>query len=217
MARIASLPLVAGLSRVAGEEPGFLVAFADAVERLGWSQDHADMLASLIAHESGFKASALNPQRHAGLIQFSPGTLSKWGLTPEGVVLMSATDQLELVERYFRPIKGIAARDIAMAGLGWGIGKPDDVIVWSKDGSQGERDGVQPKGYAQNPGLDVDKDGLITLGEIRDDVARPLRQAKGRIPITGGPSPTTSQKSSSGGLMLLGLGAALLFVLGRKK
>lgn len=217
MARIDSLPLVAGLSKLVGEEPDFPSVFAGVVERLGWSQDHADMLASLISHESGFRASALNPQRHAGLIQFSPGTLAKWGLTPEEVVSMRAIDQIGLVERYFKPIKGIAPRDIAMAGLGWGIGKPDDVIVWSKDGTLGERDSVQPKGYAQNPGLDVDKDGLITLGEIRDDVARPLRRAQGRIPITGGSSPSTSQKSSSGGLALLGLGAALLFMLGRKK
>src|SRR5690606_2557809 len=208
MARIASLPLVAGLERVANVEPGFLATFADVVERLGWSQDHADMLASLISHESGFRPDALDPmtKKHVGLMQFGPEFRSKLGLSVQDVLGMSATDQLELVEAYFQPIRHIAARDIAMAGLGWGIGKPDDVIVWSEDGTSGVRDEVQPKGYEQNPGLDVNKDGLITLGEIRDDVARPLRKAQGRIPIVGGSTPSTSQKSSSEGLMLLGLG-----------
>lgn len=217
MARIGSLPLVAGLERVVRAEPGFLSAYADVVERLGWSQDHADMLASLISHESGFRPDALNPltKKHVGLIQFGPEFRSKRGLSVEDVLAMSATDQLELVEAYFKPIKGIAARDIAMAGLGWGIGKPDDVIVWSADGTMGQRDEVQPKGYEQNPGLDVNKDGLITLGEIRDDVARPLRKSSGRVVIGTGPL-ETSQKSSSP-VLLLALAGLALFAVARRK
>jgi hypothetical protein len=201
---IASLPAVAGIQRVG---PDFLRAFARMIDRLGWTQEHADMLASLMSHESGFRPEVINGIKAVGLIQLHPMHYKKWGYTAEQVAAMTATDQLELVERYLTPARHVEARDIPLVGLGWGVGQDDGVIVWSKDGTMGMRDDVQPMGYAQNPGLDLDKDGLVTLGEVRRSVAGPLRAAEGkpRVPIPAEDVPGDDGASGGGGLFALGV------------
>ena len=194
MARIDSLPDVPGLARHG--EP-VRCAFVRAVESLGWNQAQADMLAALIAHESGWRAEAVNPTGGAsGLIQFMPATARMLGSSVDEIRQMDEVQQLPLVAKYFRPLgPTIAPRDIPIgAFLPSLVGQPDDRVTF-------ERGAI---GYEQNAALDTDKDGRITLGEVRDRVGRVLAaaQQKPRLPIDGGPagaSPSPPPSSSGGG------------------
>lgn len=231
--RIASLPAVAGLERVASEEPAFLGTFGDIVQNLGWDQARADALASLISHESGFKPDALNAftKNHVGLIQFGPEIRSEWKISKEAMLDMSATEQLEYVEKFFRraaqigktPVETLPARDLAVAGFMPALlGKDDSYVAASADGSQGfYKDSYKNrKVYEQNP-MDTNEDGLLTLGEIRAHVNGMLEGAEGktRVPVPASSGLPAGGKTSEKSGWVLGAaaiaGLALLF--GRRR
>lgn len=171
---IASLPDVPGLAKM---PPEFLVGMARLVANLGWTQEHADVIAALMSHESGFRADAVNQYGGAtGLIQFMPATAKSVGTTVEALRGMTALEQLPFVEAYFRPVKKLAPRDIPMMGLGKGVGQGDDVVAFE----------AGQKGYDWNKALDLNKDGKLTLGEVRRDVLKVL-DGRGRIPVPGAP------------------------------
>lgn len=102
-----------------------------------------------------------------GLIQFMPSTLKGLGTTTEKAAKMTQVEQLGLVERYFQPYKGKlkSLSDVYMAIL-WprAVGKPDDYVLFSNDNPASQL-------YAQNRGLDFNKDGKITKAEATMKVA----------------------------------------------
>lgn len=72
----------------------------DVADRLDMDPRH---LAAVIAFESRFNPSAVNPYSGAtGLIQFMPRTAVNLGTTTAALGRMSALEQLPYVERYFR-------------------------------------------------------------------------------------------------------------------
>jgi len=162
----ATLPDVPGLRKLGGAVHRRVLELA---ARLELSVDH---LCALIAHESGWRATAVNPQTKAtGLIQFMPKTARGLGTTIAAIAAMPALEQLDVVEKFFArakagaPGKQIGPRDVAMAAfLPSMIGHPDDHVAFTR----GE------KGYSQNAALDLDGNGELTLGEVRDDVDRML-------------------------------------------
>jgi hypothetical protein len=92
-----------------------------------------------------------------GLIQFMPSTAKLYGTTPSALAAMSALAQLDFVERHYRGMNfsGRDPRDAYLAVFyPAAMGKSDD---W----------GLPAKVYAQNAGLDRNKDGNITAGEVR--------------------------------------------------
>jgi hypothetical protein len=201
-----TLPDVAGLRAKGAAVHRQLLAVA------ARRQLDVDHLAALIAHESGWNAQAENPYTHAiGLIQFMPATAALLGTSPEALRRMSELEQLAYVEAFFArvaPHRALAPRDIAMAAfLPSRIGAPDEDIAFSSGSI----------GYDQNKALDRDRDGIITLGEVRDDVDRMLAGG-GRFEVAAADAPagpTSSSSTPSGGgwfLALLGLG-----LLARKK
>jgi len=109
-----------------------------------------------------------------GLIQFMPATARALGTDVGTLSRMSAVDQLDYVEEYFRPYKGRLSNlgDVYMAIL-WpaGIGKLDSWILWDKES--------KPTTYRQNAGLDVDDDGKIIRAEavakIREKLNKGLK------------------------------------------
>lgn len=135
-------------------------------------------LMACIAFESGetFSASITNGAGSGatGLIQFMPATARGLGTTTEILASMSAYDQLDYVEQYFRPYAGRLNNlgDIYMAIL-WpaGIGKPDSWILWDSE--------TRPTTYRQNAGLDLDSDGRIIRAEavakIREKLNKGLK------------------------------------------
>lgn len=94
-----------------------------------------------------------------GLIQFMPGTARALGTTVEALADMTALEQLDYVEKYFKPYRGKlkTLEDVYMAILyPAAIGKPGSHVLF-ETGSVA---------YEQNKGLDEDRDGNITLAEI---------------------------------------------------
>lgn len=124
-----------------------------------------DDLMTCMAFESGrtFRPDIRNGAGSGavGLIQFMPSTLGAWGLTVEKAARMTAVQQLDLVDRYFKPWSGKLHNlgDVYLAIL-WpgGVGKSDDYVLFSAGGSR-------PKIYLQNKGLDADHNESITRGE----------------------------------------------------
>ncbi len=176
---IDSFPGVAGIETVS---PAFLRGLADVVEHLGWTQEHADALAGVISLESKFNPAAVNPipPHAAGLIQWIPSEAAKLGTTTAELVKMTAEEQLPFVEAYLESRKNIAPRDVSLAIL-WppAIGLADDHVI-SRAGE---------KVYDSNAGLDRNKDGTLTAGDVRAAYSGPLNASrdKPRVPVPPAP------------------------------
>lgn len=97
-----------------------------------------------------------------GLIQFMKKTAIGLGTTTEKLAAMSAVQQLDYVEEYFKDqIKTYkklnTLEDVYFAILKpYGIGKKDDVVIFK----EGEND------YEPNKGLDKDDDKKVTVAEV---------------------------------------------------
>lgn len=165
----------------------------------------AGFLAAVMSRESGFLPNARNPSTNAtGLIQFMPATARALGTTVEALSAMSAESQLAFVEKYYRPFAGRlkTAGDHYMATfMPAFVGSPPETVLFRK-----------PEiGYTQNAGLDLDKDGTITVSDVTRAVNQTVADASTRPPIPvdenlpkagAAPSPPPSspgpQDSSSG-------------------
>ena len=100
-----------------------------------------------------------------GLIQFMPKTAQGLGTSTAKLKEMSAIDQLDFVEKYFRSIAGSrplpSLSDAYMAVLlPIAVGKLDSHILFTKPS----------KAYDQNSGLDINKNGSITKAEATSKV-----------------------------------------------
>ncbi len=134
-----------------------------------------DYLMACMAFETGetFSPSIKNQAGSGavGLIQFMPDTAQNLGTTTNALAKMTAVEQLDYVERYFRSLRRRIStiEDVYMAIL-WpaAIGRPNAVVLFR-----------QPSiAYAQNQGLDANGDGMVTKAEAAAPVVREL--AKGR-------------------------------------
>lgn len=108
-----------------------------------------------------------------GLIQFMPSTAEDLGTTTEELAAMTAEEQLDYVEEYFKPHRDKlkSLEDVYMAIL-WpvAVGKPSDYVLFRKD------DPKRPKLYRQNKGLDLNKDGIVTKAEAAEMVRKKLEK-----------------------------------------
>jgi hypothetical protein len=127
-------------------------------------------------NESRLNAQAVNKQpgdsdipltravsRATGLIQFMPDTAIRLGTTTKALYSLSAIDQLHYVYKYFKPWVGKIKNyfDLYIITFFPGaLGKPDDYILETSKLSAA----LIAK---QNPFFDVNKDGKITVGEIK--------------------------------------------------
>ena len=135
----------------------------------------ADDLMACMAFESGetFSPAVRNAAGSGatGLIQFMPSTATLLGTTTAALARMTPERQLDYVAKYFLPYKGRlkTIEDVYMAIL-WpaAIGKPNEHVLFK----------APSKTYAQNKGLDRDRDGRVTKREAAAAVSAKL--AKGR-------------------------------------
>lgn len=147
-------------------------------DSLGTDPNH---LMACMAFESGetFSPAVKNAAGSGatGLIQFMPSTAQALGTTTDELASMTAEEQLDYVETYFKPSRGklTSLDDVYMAIL-WpaAVGKPSDYVLFAKD------DPEHPKRYIQNAGLDFNQDGIITKAEAADKVRKKLE--KGLLP-----------------------------------
>jgi hypothetical protein len=129
-------------------------------------------LIAVMKQESGVKPDAVNKQSGAtGLIQFMPKTAAALGTTTADLVKMTAVEQLDYVYKYFKMVgvqPGMDLGDLYMAVfMPAHIGKPDNFVL----GSSGAP-GFRGKVYAQNRGLDKDRNGVITISDVKSAVQR---------------------------------------------
>lgn len=110
--------------------------------------------------ESRLNHRAINSQSGAtGLIQFMPSTARSLGTTTASLAAMSNVQQLDYVEKYLRPYKSKMKRLIDLylsVFYPVAVGKPETYII-ARSGSIN---------YTQNAGLDIDRNGQITVADV---------------------------------------------------
>lgn len=129
-------------------------------------------LMAIFKQESGVNPKAVNAMSGAtGLIQFMPDTARRLGTTTEDLRNMTAVEQLDYVYKYFKMVgvkPGMQLGDLYMAVfMPKYVGAADDTVL-----GQAGAPGFSGKVYDQNRGLDKDKDGAITVADVKSSVAR---------------------------------------------
>jgi hypothetical protein len=121
----------------------------------------ADWLMTIFYKESRVNPQAVNSQSGAtGLIQFLPSTANRLGTSTTQLRTMTAQQQLYYVKKYFDPYKGKLNNvyDTYFAVFyPKAIGKADGTILFSTGSTA----------YAQNKSLDQDKNGNVTVLDVK--------------------------------------------------
>ena len=130
-----------------------------------------EWLLKVMNSESGLDHRARNKMSNAtGLIQWMPSTAKQFGTSVDELRNMSATQQLDYVERYFGRWNGRlkSATDVySVVFYPNVVGKSDGYVL----GSERSQDWAQKVGR-QNRCFDTDRDGVITAAEFRNFCAR---------------------------------------------
>lgn len=119
-------------------------------------------LMAVMAFETGekFSPGVLNGAGSGaiGLIQFVPSTAAELGTTTQRLARMTAVQQLDYVEKYYKPFSG-RMRNLGDAYMAvfWraGIGKPDSYVLFTSADTA----------YEKNKKLDRGNKGYITRGD----------------------------------------------------
>jgi hypothetical protein len=151
------------------QDPDFNTKLKKIASELGVAS--SDLIA-IMKQESGVNPKAVNKMSGAtGLIQFMPATARNLGTTTDELAAMSAVEQLDYVYKYFKSVgvkSGMQLGDLYMAVfMPAHVGKPDNTVLGQYGAS-----GFSGKVYDQNRGLDKNKDGLITIADVKTSVQR---------------------------------------------
>ena len=151
------------------QDPDFNKKLEKVANELGVAS--SDLMA-IFKQESGVNPKAVNKMSGAtGLIQFMPNTARNLGTTTAELAQMDGVEQLDYVYKYFKSVgvkPGMKLGDLYMAVfMPAHVGKPDDTVL-----GQYGADGFSGKVYDQNRGLDKNKDGLITIADVKSSVQR---------------------------------------------
>jgi hypothetical protein len=123
--------------------------------------------------ESRINEKAVNPVSGAtGLIQFMPNTARGLGTTTDALKNMSNIQQLDYVYSYFKPYAGRMKNliDVYFAVFfPIAMNKPDDWVLETKTLSAALI-------ARQNPAYDLNKDGKITVGEVKQAITNILKK-----------------------------------------
>ncbi len=123
--------------------------------------DPVDLLTVLYS-ESSLNPKAKNSSGAVGLMQFMPSTLKELGYTTADIENMTASEQLDVVQKYFEKNnyyhKGekLSAAQLYAMVLAPGRAKGEIMYTQGKDGLA----------YTQNEGLDKDDNGTIAMGDL---------------------------------------------------
>ena len=158
---------VRGIENVSEDFKDKVMQIAD---RLG---TNPNFLMAVMSFESAgtFSPSVKNRFTGAtGLIQFMPSTARGLGTTIDALAQMTAEEQLDYVEKHFSPFKNRlkSVEDVYMTVL-WprAVGKGSDYVLFERGSAA----------YRQNSGLDIDRDGRVTVFDAADKVRRILSAA----------------------------------------
>ena len=156
------------------QDPDFKVKLEKIAKDLGTT---SNALLAVMKQESGVNPAAQNKQGGAsGLIQFMPDTARMLGTTTDALRQMDGVQQLDYVYKYYK-MTGVgdgSVGDLYMATfMPKFIGYPDDFVLGQVGG--GKVPGTNLSSdlvYQQNKGLDRNKDGAITIADVKNSVAR---------------------------------------------
>ncbi len=168
-ADVKTAPSAANVDVSVIQDPDFNKKLEKIANALGVDSKH---LVAIMKQESGVNPAAVNKMSGAtGLIQFMPATAASLGTTTAELKNMSAVEQLDYVYKYFKMVgvkPGMDLGDLYMAVFMPKYVGADDNTVLGQDGAPG----FSGKVYAQNKGLDKNKDGSITVADVKSSVQR---------------------------------------------
>ncbi len=152
-------------------------SFINKVKQVAYTLGYDPEWLMLVIHnESNFKPDAVNPYSGAtGLIQFMPGTARWLGTSTKELRSMTRNQQLDWVLKYYRNWKrsGKTVRnssDLALLTFyPYAVSQGDDYKIGSEKSLSRARLIVK-----QNPGLDMDGDGYISLLDYKNWLASKL-------------------------------------------
>lgn len=187
--------------------------------------------------ESGLNPQSQNSLGYTGLNQLDSGYLRRLGVDPSEYRLRPASGQLSIIETFLRPLVvlnhgGFVSAANAYAANFWPVslarGNGPSVVIVSANGPDGE-----PAAYRANSGLDFDKNGRITVGDLANHLAKLSGRADYKAalaalyavcppgvsctPVDPVPAPSQQGRSVGQGLSvgeLLGWGAVLATAFG---
>jgi len=172
--------MLLGFKRIETTTPAFRSGLVALAKRL---QADPNWIAAIMARESGFNPSALNPFTHAaGLIQFMPATAHALGTSTAALLAMTAEEQLPFVESFYHSWSGRlhSAGDTYMATfMPAFVGKPLNTILFA----------APSVGYQQNRGMDRASKGTITVGDVHALINGTIAEARRHPAIDSGPEP----------------------------
>lgn len=123
--------------------------------------DPEDLLTVLYS-ESSLDPDAKNPSGAIGIMQFMPSTLKELGYTTEDIENMSATEQLDVVQKYFEKNnyyhKGEKLTAAQLYAMVLAPGRADGEVLYAQ--------GKDGQAYVQNEGLDIDENGTIAMTDL---------------------------------------------------
>ena len=172
------------LQRNKGEDPAVFESTLWAISKR--LNINPNWLIMVMWSESRLNAQAVNRQagdpadpslrcayRATGLIQFMPETAVSLGTTTKALFGMSCTAQLSYVYAYFKPWAGKMKSyfDVYLVTFfPLAIGKSDDYVLQT---------GTKTAALiaTQNPFFDVNKDGKLTVGEIKRRIYESIPKA----------------------------------------
>jgi hypothetical protein len=148
-----------------------------------WLGINPNWLMVVMHNESGLNAQIVNYQtgdstnaytraayRAVGLIQFMPVTAKWLGTSTQALYAMTNLQQLDYVYKYFKPYAGRIKSYYDLYMITFfpaAIGQGDDYIIQTA---------TIPASViaAQNPGMDYNKDGKITMAEAKKMIANAI-------------------------------------------
>ena len=151
------------------QDPDFKAKVEKIAQALGVKS--SDLMA-IMKQESGVNPAIYNRAGSGavGLIQFMPATARALGTTTDELAKMDGVQQLDYVYKYFK-MTGVGngtLGDLYMAVfMPKYVGYPEETVL----GANGAP-GFSGKVYAQNAGLDRNRDGTITVADVKSAVAR---------------------------------------------
>lgn len=156
-----------------------LTAFESEVKRYSAALGiNPDWLMGVMEIESGCNPHAVNSVSGAtGLIQFMPNTAQGLGTTTAALKSMTGEQQLYYVYKYLKPYAGkiSSLTDLYLAVFfPAAIGKSNDYILQTNKLSASTI-------ARQNPGYDLNKDGMITKAEVTTAITAILKKKATRV------------------------------------
>ena len=166
-----ALSLTGTAKNLIGKDKEFLKRVDEVSKKIG--ANPADLL-GLMASESGLNPQSVNSSSGAtGLIQFMPDTARELGTSTSALRGMSRVEQMDYVEKYLlktapkNPTPGHLYTSVFLPAF---AKKPANYVVAKRGGFTDSWGNHPASWYTGNAGLDMNKDGSITIAELGERI-----------------------------------------------